>query len=567
MLAGHNACIYAFGQTNSGKTWTMCGTERDPGIIPRAARDVFSRIQYLDVGTVGLLRVSLIELYNETFRDLLYDIPCYAFRPNESYDEDGAENHPVMLSIVEDPTRGPILAHAREVIVRTVDDVLRLIAIGEHRRSVAQNDAHMHASRSHLIFEFIFEAQCSKTKQTRVSTLRVVDMAGSETPVNLTSDDTQSIMESRAESLDMAHRVKTDAQKRECAARRYEGANIRKSLLAVVRCIDIVQQNQHDVHRGQQHVPYRDSKLTRLLCETLGGSTETAIVCTMNPNEQRESLATLRFALHAQRIRTYPRVVHALHGTALLQRFTAEMEALKEDAKWVEQRRAKAEAARDARHRAKLAEEARIERRFAAIEGFLLTNAQEAARTKAERCRSLSPRPEVLEAIAKQNEPVANSFLTDAFLKEAKEKIPVELQKSIAEKEKELDKLLMQVKEGLTTQAKERAGLESQSQTLRNAKTSQKALEGEVDNLKLEVQKRRDELNSHIEKFKTDNAYYFTKCAKYITRLDKKQRGSRWDRFKETFYSFFHANGKVPHVDIETVRQLKRQLDALGRPT
>ena len=558
MLAGYNACIYAFGQTNSGKTFTMCGTREDPGIIPRSAIDVFERLAHIDAGTVGLLRVSLIELYNETFRDLLYNIPSFSFQATERYEDETPDGPQATLSIVDDPARGPLLANAREVIVRDVGDVLRLIAIAEHRRSVAQNDAHAHASRSHLLFQFTFEAQDIATKHTRVSTLRVVDMAGSETPVNLPTVDAAEQQSNRAASLDMAHRARTEAQRQAAASRRYEGANIRKSLLAVVRCADIVQRNQQDAHHPQQHVPFRDSRLTRLLCDTLGGSTETAIVCTMNPNEQRESLATLRFALQAQKILTFPRVVHALDRTALLDRYHDEIASLAAESQRLDASYARAHEVKTARQRARKREEAKIMQKFAAVKDFMIQNKN---LQKVQR-RSMSPQPEVLAAVQKQNLAAMAKVRTPAFLQAARREVPVELQRSVEMNEKVLRKKMERLQLNKIQRAADRAHLEEKVVACQAENECLKALEVEVAELTSRAEQKKASLLVSREKSDKANAHHMKKCCKYISQLDRRLGTSSWARFKNAFLRLFTSE-KASAVTLEADEDLRQQLDDL----
>eukprot|EP00002_Diphylleia_rotans_P039226 TRINITY_DN9055_c0_g1_i4.p1 TRINITY_DN9055_c0_g1~~TRINITY_DN9055_c0_g1_i4.p1 ORF type:complete len:1927 (+),score=590.84 TRINITY_DN9055_c0_g1_i4:53-5833(+) len=284
-LNGFNATIFAYGQTSSGKTHTMRGDlKSNPGIIPLALKDIFSHVDDPN-GRDYVLRVSYMEIYNEVIRDLL--------------NPEG-----INLKIHESQERGVFVGDLREVCVQSADEVLSLLNAGEARRHVGATNMNEHSSRSHTVFQVIIESRDrlsigsdDSDESVRVSVLNLVDLAGSE-KASLTG----------AEGI----RLK-------------EGAHINKSLLTLGTVIAKLSEG------STTHIPYRESKLTRILQPSLGGNARTAIVCTVNPSPMfsEETNSTLKFASRAKKIKNKPKMNEIMDEKAQLKRYEKEIKDLK----------------------------------------------------------------------------------------------------------------------------------------------------------------------------------------------------------------------------------------------
>ncbi|CAI9115993.1 OLC1v1017027C1 [Oldenlandia corymbosa var. corymbosa] len=287
-VEGFNGTAFAYGQTSSGKTYTMNGCDSDPGIIHRAVKDIFEETK-MRTDREFLIRVSYMEIYNEEINDLL-----------------AVENQ--KLPIHESLERGVFVAGLREEVVSSAEQVLGLLQRGEVNRHFGETNMNVRSSRSHTIFRMVIE---SKGKETgsgdasisddviRVSVLNLVDLAGSE------------------------RITKTGAD----GVRLKEGKHINKSLLILGNVINKL--SEGGKQRG--HIPYRDSKLTRILQPALGGNAKTSIICTLAPEEIHieETKGTLQFASRAKRITNCVQVNEILTDAALLKRQKLEIEELR----------------------------------------------------------------------------------------------------------------------------------------------------------------------------------------------------------------------------------------------
>ncbi|OLL22387.1 Kinesin-related protein 1 [Neolecta irregularis DAH-3] len=246
LFAGYNTCIFAYGQTGSGKTFTMMGSNDDPGLVPRTCNDLFRRVDKLSDSHQCSVHISYFEIYNEKVRDLLAAMVS---------DNGG-------LKIRESPCDGPYVEDLAEFQVRTT-------------ASTAMNDQ---SSRSHAVFTIVlrqlFQDLNSKSRIEKISRFRLVDLAGSE----------------RANATGAT------------GIRLKEGSNINKSLTTLGRVIASLAEN--DNRKKRDVVPYRDSTLTYILKDSLGGNSKTAMVACISPSDYDETLSTLRYADQAKRIRT-----------------------------------------------------------------------------------------------------------------------------------------------------------------------------------------------------------------------------------------------------------------------
>ncbi|CAJ2507831.1 Uu.00g090170.m01.CDS01 [Anthostomella pinea] len=268
---GYHTCIFAYGQTGSGKSYTMMGTPDHPGLIPRTCEDLFQRIEQAQNETPNIsyhVRASYFEVYNEHVRDLLVPV-----NPSQA---------PYYLKIRESPSEGPYVKDLTEVPVRNYGEILRYMKSGDASRTTASTKMNDTSSRSHAVFTIMLKQihHDMETDETteRSSRIRLVDLAGSE----------------RAKSTEAT------------GARLREGSNINKSLTTLGRVIAALAgpTQQRGGKRSKDIVPYRDSILTWLLKDSLGGNSKTAMIACIAPSDYEETLSTLRYADQAKRIRT-----------------------------------------------------------------------------------------------------------------------------------------------------------------------------------------------------------------------------------------------------------------------
>lgn len=287
-VRGFNGTVFAYGQTNSGKTHTMRGSPTEPGIIPLAVNNLFDVI-HQDADREFLLRMSYMEIYNEEINDLL--VPEHR-----------------KLQIHESLERGIYVAGLREEIVASSEQVLDLMEFGESHRHIGETNMNLYSSRSHTIFRMIIESRDkvedgdtgNSCDAVRVSVLNLVDLAGSE----------------RA--------AKTGAE----GIRLKEGSHINKSLMTLGT---VIKKLSEGAESQGSHVPYRDSKLTRILQPALGGNANTAIICniTLAQIHADETKSTLQFASRALRVTNCAHVNEILTDAALLKRQKREIEELR----------------------------------------------------------------------------------------------------------------------------------------------------------------------------------------------------------------------------------------------
>ncbi|CDO98710.1 unnamed protein product [Coffea canephora] len=283
-MSGYNSCMFAYGQTGSGKTHTMMGDigqmagklNEDCGITPRIFEYLFTRISEEEnnrrnEGLKYSCKCSFLEIYNEQITDLL---------------EPSSTN----LQLREDLKKGVYVENLTEYSVRTVDDVLRLLLQGAANRKIAATHMNSESSRSHSVFTCIIESRWEKDSMThiRFGRLNLVDLAGSE-------------------------RQKSSGAEGD---RLKEAANINKSLstlgLVIMSLVDLAQGKN-------RHVPYRDSRLTFLLQDSLGGNSKTTIIANVSPSicSANETLSTLKFAQRAKLIQNNAKVNEDASGDVI----------------------------------------------------------------------------------------------------------------------------------------------------------------------------------------------------------------------------------------------------------
>ncbi|KAF8392699.1 hypothetical protein HHK36_023048 [Tetracentron sinense] len=283
-MSGYNSCMFAYGQTGSGKTYTMMGEvyemdgklNEDCGITPRIFEYLFARIRAEEENRSEeklnySCKCSFLEIYNEQITDLL---------------EPSSTN----LQLREDIKKGVYVENLVEYEVNTVNDVIKLLLQGAANRKIAATHMNSESSRSHSVFTCIIESRWEKDSMThlRFGRLNLVDLAGSE-------------------------RQKSSGAEGE---RLKEAANINKSLstlgLVIMTLVDVA----HGKHR---HIPYRDSRLTFLLQDSLGGNSKTTIIANVSPSicSANETLSTLKFAQRAKLIQNNAKVNEDASGDVM----------------------------------------------------------------------------------------------------------------------------------------------------------------------------------------------------------------------------------------------------------
>ncbi|XP_036083541.1 centromere-associated protein E isoform X4 [Rousettus aegyptiacus] len=282
-IQGYNGTVFAYGQTASGKTYTMMGSDDYLGVIPRAIHDIFQKIKKFP-DREFLLRVSYMEIYNETITDLLCN--TQKMKP---------------LIIREDFNRNVYVSDLTEEVVYTPEMALKWITKGEKNRHYGITKMNQRSSRSHTIFRMILESRekgepSNCEGSVKVSHLNLVDLAGSE----------------------RAAQTGTEGM------RLKEGCNINRSLFILGQVIKKLSDGQIG-----GFINYRDSKLTRILQNSLGGNAKTRIICTITPVSFDETLSTLQFASTAKYMKNTPYVNEVSSDEALLKRYRKEIIDLK----------------------------------------------------------------------------------------------------------------------------------------------------------------------------------------------------------------------------------------------
>lgn len=287
-MEGYHGTVFAYGMTGTGKTFSMQGTATSPGVIPLAITDIFSYIRETP-SREFLLRVSYLEIYNEKIHDLLSMPAANAIGPGVGQQEE--------IKLREDAKRGVYASPLKEEIVQSPTQLLRVIARGDQARRTSSTQFNARSSRSHAVVQIVVESRertpgsgsLSEKRSgmppggVRVSTLSLIDLAGSERAA-------------------------------ETKERRTEGSHINKSLLTlgtvIARLSGDKDKDGKPMDKDGKHLPYRDSKLTRLLQGALSGDSLVSILCTIQigsagsaaaaNNHTGETLNTLKFASRAK---------------------------------------------------------------------------------------------------------------------------------------------------------------------------------------------------------------------------------------------------------------------------
>ncbi|KAJ7956561.1 Kinesin-like protein [Quillaja saponaria] len=253
VLQGRNGSVFCYGATGAGKTYTMLGTLGNPGVMVLAIKDLFTKIRQRSCDGNHVVHLSYLEVYNETVRDLL------------------SPGRPLVL---REDKQGIVAAGLTQYRAYSTDEVMALLLQGNQNRTTEPTRANETSSRSHAILQVVIEYRVRDAAMNiinRVGKLSLIDLAGSE----------------RALATDQR------------TLRSLEGANINRSLLALSSCINALVE-------GKKHIPYRNSKLTQLLKDSLGGTCNTVMIANISPSNLSfgETQNTLHWADRAKEIRT-----------------------------------------------------------------------------------------------------------------------------------------------------------------------------------------------------------------------------------------------------------------------
>lgn len=252
VLQGRNGTVFCYGATGAGKTYTMLGTTENPGVMVLAIKDLFFKVRQRSNDGNHSIQLSYLEIYNETVRDLL------------------SPGRPLHL---REDKQGTVAAGLTQYRAYSTDEVMKLLQQGNKNRTTEPTRVNETSSRSHAILQVVVEYRSvdGVNLVTRVGKLSLIDLAGSE----------------RALATDQR------------TQRSIEGANINRSLLALSSCIN-------SLVEGKKHIPYRNSKLTQLLKDSLGGSCNTVMIANISPSNLSfgETQNTLHWADRAKEIKT-----------------------------------------------------------------------------------------------------------------------------------------------------------------------------------------------------------------------------------------------------------------------
>ncbi|GAA5863501.1 hypothetical protein JCM3774_006503 [Rhodotorula dairenensis] len=276
-MEGFDAVVFAYGQTASGKTFTLAGDSGNPGFIPLSISEIFQYIEQ-HAEREFLLRISYMEIYNETLRDLL--------------------NPATVVRIRQDKHKRFFASPLQEEVVTTEAQVRALIERGAAARQVGQTDYNARSSRSHSVFQVTIESRDDAVHGSgvvRTSRLSLIDLAGSESATSQ-------------------------------AERRAEGAFINKSLLTLEKVIASLTSDAKQL----PHVPFRDSKLTQILQPSLSGDARVVVIATINPSAEmvEETKSTLRFAQRVKKVVLKAARHEVVNDKALISQYRSHIAAL-----------------------------------------------------------------------------------------------------------------------------------------------------------------------------------------------------------------------------------------------
>ena len=475
IFQGYNGTIFAYGQTGCGKTFTMMGIITDPqlrGVIPNAFDHIFGFIKTEGESRKFFLRCSFVEIYNEEVRDLL-------------------GNKDKKLDIREDPKKGTFLKDLTYVTIKNPADIDKSLDTGNKNRHVGATSMNDQSSRSHSLFTVYLEIEeKGENNNSRIKSgkLNLVDLAGSER-VGKTN--------ATGQTFD-------------------EGKKINLSLTALGSVIDALSQNR-------KYIPYKDSKLTRLLADSLGGNTKTVMFANISPASYNydETLGTLRYASRAKLIKNAP-VVNEDPKDALLRKYEEEIKALKE-------KLANGGNIND------ILEEVSEESDDGDDAEVEEENKQIVKNFKKKKSVYLGDDPEKIALMAKiaelEKNLIDNVKLEDAEVREGEEKLN---KNELAKRIKEQEEKNKQFKEYREKQMKENEEIENKMKKLKEQKEKEEEL---LKNDANKLQEKIKELNSEIEDLKNEGAKDRIDYLENVKEISKEN-----DLYKKIIYGILSEN-------------------------
>jgi kinesin family member 18/19 len=256
LMSGFNCSVFVYGATGAGKTYTMLGNSENPGLTFLTMRELFNSIDVHSENQKFDIGISYLEVYNEQVMNLL--------------DKSGP------LKLREDSAGGVVVGGLVLKQIHSAEELLKLLHVGNLNRTQHPTDANAESSRSHAVFQVHIRMTDKRTSQKRMVKLSMIDLAGSERAA-------ANIAKGKGASLGLRFK---------------EGANINKSLLSLGNCIN-------KLADGMKHVPYRDSNLTRILKDSLGGNCRTVMIANISPSSLTydDTYNTLKYASRAKKIR------------------------------------------------------------------------------------------------------------------------------------------------------------------------------------------------------------------------------------------------------------------------
>ena len=475
IFQGYNGTIFAYGQTGCGKTFTMMGIITDPqlrGVIPNAFDHIFGFIKTEGESRKFFLRCSFVEIYNEEVRDLL-------------------GNKDKKLDIREDPKKGTFLKDLTYVTIKNPADIDKSLDTGNKNRHVGATSMNDQSSRSHSLFTVYLEIEeKGENNNSRIKSgkLNLVDLAGSER-VGKTN--------ATGQTFD-------------------EGKKINLSLTALGSVIDALSQNR-------KYIPYKDSKLTRLLADSLGGNTKTVMFANISPASYNydETLGTLRYASRAKLIKNAP-VVNEDPKDALLRKYEEEIKALKE-------KLANGGNIND------ILEEVSEESDDGDDAEVEEENKQIVKNFKKKKSVYLGDDPEKIALMAKiaelEKNLIDNVKLEDAEVREGEEKLN---KNELAKRIKEQEEKNKQFKEYREKQMKENEEIENKMKKLQEQKEKEEEL---LKNDANKLQEKIKELNSEIEDLKNEGVKDRIDYLENVKEISKEN-----DLYKKIIYGILSEN-------------------------
>ena len=249
VVNGYNATVFAYGATGAGKTYTMLGNDENPGIMIYTLKELFKEIKSYPKREFKI-KLWYLEIYNENIKDLLIN---------------NSEN----LELREDPIKGLIINGITEKETNSSEDILSLLKKGNKNRTTEETDSNETSSRSHAILQILVSYREKENKINNINTININN-------ININND----IKFGKLSLIDLAGSERARIS-RSNGMRLIEGGNINKSLLVLGNCINAL--HELNIKGSKLHIPYRDSKLTRLLKDSLGGNSRTVMIANVSP--------------------------------------------------------------------------------------------------------------------------------------------------------------------------------------------------------------------------------------------------------------------------------------------